>query len=66
MKVTITAMKEGGIEYVVFLSSFTIFSDEDILSVGPERIIPYAHASVEVSIEDVGLAMTALRPGAFV
>lgn len=65
MKETIHAMKEGGIEYVVFLSSFTIFADEDIRKVSPERIVPYAHSSVEVTIEDAGLAMTSLRPGAF-
>jgi uncharacterized protein YbjT (DUF2867 family) len=65
MKATINAMKEGGIEYVVFLSSFTIFPDEDIRKVTPDRLIPYAHSSIEVTIEDAGLALTALRPGSF-
>lgn len=65
MRPAMSAMKEGGIEYVVFLSSFTIFPDEDIRSITKERLIPYVHASVEVAIEDAGLAMTALRPGAF-
>lgn len=65
MRATIDAMKEAGIEYVVFLSSFTIFPDQDIRSIGPERIIPYAHSSVEATIEDTGLDATMLRPGAF-
>lgn len=65
MRPTMSAMKAGGIEYVVFLSSFTIFPDEDIREITKDRLIPYAHSSIEVTIEDAGLDMTALRPGAF-
>ena len=65
MRGTIGAMKEAGIEYVVFLSSFTIFPEEDPRDIKQDRIIPYAHSSVEVTIEDAGLAATMLRPGAF-
>ena len=46
MKATIEAMKEAGIEYVVFLSSFTIRPNEDISKIDPNDFITYAHASV--------------------
>ncbi|KIW03001.1 uncharacterized protein PV09_05659 [Verruconis gallopava] len=65
MKLTIGAMKESGIEYVVFLSSLTILPDDDIRAITPDKIIPFAHSSVEVTIEDLGLPSTMLRAGAF-
>jgi uncharacterized protein YbjT (DUF2867 family) len=65
MRATVAALKEGGVEYVVLLSSFTIFPEEKARDVPPEKIIPYFHASVEATIEDAGLAGTFLRPGAF-
>lgn len=65
MKATVQAMKDGGIEYVVFLSSFSILPDRDLKSVEPAEIIPFAHSSVEVTIGEVGLPSTMLRPGAF-
>jgi uncharacterized protein YbjT (DUF2867 family) len=65
MRATVSALKDAGIEYIVLLSSFTIFPDQNARDIGPEKIIPYAHASVEVTIEEAGLAGTFLRPGAF-
>lgn len=65
MKAAITTMKEAGIEYAVFLSSFTINPKEELSSVPPERFIPRIHAQVELSLEGAGLAHTALRPGYF-
>ena len=61
----VKAMKEAGIEYVVFLSSFTIKKDSDIREIQPEALIPYVHAQGEVALEDISMAHTALRPGAF-
>lgn len=65
MKAVISSMKEAGIEYAVFLSSFTINPKEELSSVPPERFIPRIHAQVELSLEQVGLSHTALRPGYF-
>lgn len=65
MKAVIQAMKDAGVVYAVFLSSYTIREMESIRDVTSDRIIPYIHARVEISLEDVGLAHTALRPGNF-
>ncbi|KAF2762596.1 NAD(P)-binding protein [Pseudovirgaria hyperparasitica] len=65
MRSVIETMKTAGVEYVVFLSSFTIFPEEDPHDVSRERLIPYLHASIEATIDDLGLASTMLRPGAF-
>ena len=65
IKGALKAMKEAGIEYVVFLSSFTIKKGADIREVHPEALIPYVHAQGEVALEDISMAHTALRPGSF-
>ena len=65
LKGALQTMKEAGIEYVVFLSSFTITKDAKIREIPPEAMIPYVHAQVEVALEDMGMAHTALRPGSF-
>jgi uncharacterized protein YbjT (DUF2867 family) len=52
MKSAIEALKSAGIEYVVFLSSYSIQAD-DLKSVPPSDIIPYAHAQVELNLEEV-------------
>lgn len=64
MKSTIQALKDNGIELVVFLSSFTV--PRSIRDVPRSEVIPYWHATVEVSLEDVYGAgnFVALRPGA--
>lgn len=65
MRAALQAMKDGGIEYVVFLSSFTILPGQDLKSIGPSELIPFVHSSVEVTIDEIGLPSTMLRPGAF-
>lgn len=65
IKGALKAMKEAGIEYVVFLSSFTIKKGADIREIRPEALIPYMHAQGEVALEDINMAHTALRPGSF-
>lgn len=65
LKPTLEVMKEAGIEYVVFLSSFTIDKGKDVRDIPPEDVIPYIHAQIEAALEDLGLAHTALRPGSF-
>lgn len=65
LKATIEAMKEAGIEYVVFLSSFTIGRKDARQVTMADDIIAFGHAQVEVAIEDSGMALTTLRPGFF-
>lgn len=65
MKATITALKNGGIEYLVFLSSFTV--SDPPKDVKPEDMIGFLHAQVEVNIEQIfGKGnYCAIRPGGF-
>jgi NAD(P)-dependent dehydrogenase (short-subunit alcohol dehydrogenase family) len=51
MRASIVALKEAGIEMVVLLSSYTIQSD--IHSVSPDNYVPWVHAQVEVSLEEI-------------
>ncbi|KAF7309911.1 NmrA domain-containing protein [Mycena indigotica] len=62
-------MRDSGVEHVVFLSSYTIRSEGKVLrAITPDnnQWIPYAHAQVEINIEDIGFPyFTALRPAFF-
>ena len=62
---TITALQKGGIELVVFLSSFSI--QGPIREVPEKDAIPWVHARVEVNLENVfGQGnYVAVRPGSF-
>lgn len=62
---TIAALKSGGIEFVVFLSSAAIRGD--IRSVPASEFIPYIHAQVEISLEETfGVhGFVAVRPAYF-
>ncbi|KAJ5259326.1 hypothetical protein N7478_012307 [Penicillium angulare] len=64
MRGSITALKNAGIESVVFLSSFTI--KHDIRAVPPTELVPYIHAQVEISLDDIFAENgVAVRPGYF-
>lgn len=67
MKSTVQALKTGGIEFVVFLSSYTIMADRPLQENPPQDIIPYMHAQVEIQLLDVfgEENFVALRPGGF-
>lgn len=66
MRGSLQAMKDTGIEYVVFLSSVTVTEGKDLRSYSPELFIGYSHAQVELALEEIGLPhVTALRPGLF-
>lgn len=65
MEPTFRAMKEAGIEHVVFLSVFSIHPTEDRAQISPARVIPLVHAQAELAIEKVGLTYTTLRVGQF-
>ncbi|KAJ2980068.1 hypothetical protein NQ176_g2862 [Zarea fungicola] len=65
MRATFTALKACGIEFVVFLSSFTIQGDRHRIPASAG--IPFHHAQAELSLEEVfGVGnYAALRAGAF-
>lgn len=65
MRGTLTALKDAGVEFVVFLSSFTIAGDPR--DVEPSDLIPFIHAQVEVGLDEIFGAenYVALRPGGF-
>lgn len=65
MESTFLAMKDAGIEHIVFLSTFSIHPDEDRAQISPGRIIPLLHAQAEQAIEKAGLSYTTLRAGQF-
>ena len=62
---TITALKEAGIELVVFLSSYTI--QGPLEDVPAKDVIPYLHARVEINLKKVfgENGYVAVRPGYF-
>jgi uncharacterized protein YbjT (DUF2867 family) len=61
------ALKAAGVEFVVFLSSFTVALYEPAINRVPaQEFIPHAHAQVEVALQDVfGVSYVALRPAGF-
>lgn len=65
MRATVHALKAGGIETVVFLSSVTVKGD--IRAVPASDLIAYTHAQVEVSLDEVFGRdhFVALRPAFF-
>ncbi|CAI6095117.1 unnamed protein product [Clonostachys chloroleuca] len=68
LKGSIEAMKAAGIEFVVFLSSFTILVNQGLRDISPSDYIAYVHAQVEANLEDTFGPdnYVALRPGGFV
>ncbi|KAJ7672286.1 hypothetical protein DFH06DRAFT_1036537 [Mycena polygramma] len=61
------ALKAAGVEFVVFLSSFSVaLYDPAIERVPADEYIPHAHAQVELALRDVfGASYVALRPAWF-
>ncbi|KAJ5702267.1 hypothetical protein N7488_009815 [Penicillium malachiteum] len=51
MRAGLVALKEAGITSIVLLSSFSVQGDPD--SILPDEFIPYVHAQVEISLEEV-------------
>jgi uncharacterized protein YbjT (DUF2867 family) len=66
MRSTVEALKSGGIELAVFLSSFTVRGD-DLTAIPPQDLIPYMHAQVEIHLGQVfgPGGFVAARPGSF-
>lgn len=66
LRAAFQALRDAGVEHVVFLSSFTIRPGDDIRKFPKDATIPWSHAQVEVAAEDVGFPyFTTLRPGRF-
>jgi len=65
MRSTAQALKDGGIDFVVFLGSFTVDEPRDVQ---PDDPIAYVHAQVEISLEEVFGRdnFVAIRPGGFI
>lgn len=65
MRGTLTALKEAGVEFVVFLSSYTISGE--LRDVEPSDLIPFIHAQVEIALDEIfgSENYVALRPGGF-
>src|SRR5690349_22698022 len=49
----IKAMKDAGVDFVVFLSSFTIYTTQALRDIDKDDLLPYVHAQVEANLEDV-------------
>lgn len=66
MRGSLQALRDAGVESVVFLSSYSVKPDVDLGSIPQEEFIPFAHARVELAAEEVGFPyFTALRPAQF-
>ncbi|KAJ5460542.1 uncharacterized protein N7458_002094 [Penicillium daleae] len=65
MRASIEALKEAGIEMPVLLSSYSIQSN--IRSLSPDDHVPWVHAQVEISLEEVygKNGFVAVRPNHF-
>ncbi|KAF3003107.1 hypothetical protein E8E13_008190 [Curvularia kusanoi] len=68
LKGAISALKDSGVEFVVFLSSFTILVDRGLREVPSTDLIPHVHAQVEANLDDIFGSdnYVAVRPGCFV
>jgi len=67
-RAALEALKAAGVDFVVFLSSFSVEEYEPAIdSVPAHEIIPYSHAQVEVALQEVfgERGYVALRPGGF-
>ncbi|KAJ5808461.1 hypothetical protein N7474_009730 [Penicillium riverlandense] len=65
MRSTLRALKSSGIQFVVFLSSYTISGE--LADIPPSELIAYVHAQVEISLDEVfgQENYVAMRPGGF-
>ncbi|KAL2697857.1 hypothetical protein AAEP93_010567 [Penicillium crustosum] len=69
MRGAITALRDAGIQHVVFLSTGQVktagTTKGDIRSIKSDHFIPWQHAQIEIALEEIGLPHTALRAGFF-
>ena len=60
MEPTFEALKESGVDYVVLLSSWTIYPD-DVEKAATSHAIPAKHAKAEIALKASGLKYSAIR-----
>lgn len=68
MKSTIQALKSSGVQFIVFLSSYTVLPYEgDLVACPPSERIPFIHAQVEANLAEIFGSgnYVAVRPGGF-
>lgn len=66
MRGSLQALRDAGVDNLVFLSTFSITSSQALSSVSPEDFIPYTHAQVEIAAEQLRFPhFVALRPAEF-
>ena len=65
MNATLEALRSAGIEFVTFLSSYTVHGE--LQEIPPADVIPYVHAQVEINLAKIfgQENFVAVRPGAF-
>lgn len=62
---SLRALKDAGVVWTVFLSSYTLKKDQDLRKIPQSEFIPYVHATIEAQLEDLNMPHAALRPGNF-
>ncbi|KIW83779.1 hypothetical protein Z517_03025 [Fonsecaea pedrosoi CBS 271.37] len=67
MKSSLVALKSAGIEFVVFLSSYTVPTNLSNETISPSNFIAWGHGQVELNLDQVfGIdGYVAVRPGYF-
>jgi NAD(P)H-binding len=67
MRTAITALKSSGIEFCVFISSFTVSAGGDLKSIPRSDLVSYNHGQVELVLKEIfgDRGFVAVRPGAF-
>lgn len=65
LRLTLEALKVAGIQFVVFLSSYTVVGDPR--EIPPSELIPFVHAQIEISLQETFGSdnFVAIRPGGF-
>ncbi|EXJ67482.1 uncharacterized protein A1O5_09495 [Cladophialophora psammophila CBS 110553] len=67
MKSAIVTLKSAGIDFVVFLSSYTVPDNLSMESISPSNFIAWGHGRVEINLGEVfgSDGYVAVRPGSF-
>lgn len=66
MRPTLQALRDAGVEHVVFLSGAIVTGDVALRDIPKTNYLVWAHAQVEIALEDLGFPyVTALRAGTF-
>ncbi|KAJ7050448.1 hypothetical protein C8F01DRAFT_689305 [Mycena amicta] len=66
-RASLQAMRDAGVEYIVFLSSYSVQKEgKELRAITKAEWIAFEHAQVEIGVEDIGFPFfTTLRPAFF-